>query len=86
MKTEPRPRLRASSIDFFPNRATGQRPRSSGLFFTTSVLRPERLPSYFSATSAETHRVIRENIQHSPLIPALLKGVSAATVLGWKIK
>jgi tRNA uridine 5-carboxymethylaminomethyl modification enzyme len=40
-------------------------------------LRTERLPSYFSATSAETHRVIRENIQYSPLYAGVIKGVSA---------
>jgi tRNA uridine 5-carboxymethylaminomethyl modification enzyme len=77
MKTGTPPRLRASSIDFSQLERQDSDPDPQPFSFTTSVLRPERLPSYFSATSAETHRVIRENIQHSPLYSGVIKGVSA---------
>ena len=77
MKTGTPPRLRASSIDFSRLERQDSDPDPQPFSFTTSVLRPERLPSYFSATSAETHRVIRENIQHSPLYSGVIKGVSA---------
>jgi tRNA uridine 5-carboxymethylaminomethyl modification enzyme len=77
MKTGTPPRLRASSIDFSRLERQYSDPDPQPFSFTTSVLRPERLPSYFSATSAETHRVIRENIQHSPLYSGVIKGVSA---------
>jgi len=77
MKTGTPPRLRASSIDFTRLERQDSDPDPQPFSFTTSALRPERLPSYFSATSAETHRVIRENIQCSPLYSGIIKGVSA---------
>jgi tRNA uridine 5-carboxymethylaminomethyl modification enzyme len=77
MKTGTPPRLRASSIDFSRLERQDSDPSPQPFSFTTIALRPERLPSYFSATSAKTHRVIRENIQHSPLYSGTIKGVSA---------
>jgi tRNA uridine 5-carboxymethylaminomethyl modification enzyme len=77
MKTGTPPRLRASSIDFDRLERQDSDPDPLPFSFTTRALRTERLPSYFSATSAETHRVIRENIQCSPLYSGIIKGVSA---------
>jgi tRNA uridine 5-carboxymethylaminomethyl modification enzyme len=77
MKTGTPPRLRASSIDFTILTRQDSDPEPLPFSFTTSALRKERLPSYFTATSTETHRVIRENIQHSPLYAGVIKGVSA---------
>ncbi|MCE5213076.1 MAG: tRNA uridine-5-carboxymethylaminomethyl(34) synthesis enzyme MnmG [Deltaproteobacteria bacterium] len=77
MKTGTPPRLRASSIDFSRLERQDSDPAPQPFSFTTEKLRSERLPSYFSATSAETHRVIRENIQYSPLYSGVIKGVSA---------
>jgi tRNA uridine 5-carboxymethylaminomethyl modification enzyme len=77
MKTGTPPRLHASSIDFSRLERQDSDPEPQPFSFTTRTLRPERLPSYFAATSAETHRVIRENIQFSPLYSGVIKGVSA---------
>jgi tRNA uridine 5-carboxymethylaminomethyl modification enzyme len=77
MKTGTPPRLRASSIDFSCLERQDSDPAPEPFSFTTKALRPERLPSFFSATSAETHRVIRDNIQHSPLYSGVIKGVGA---------
>jgi tRNA uridine 5-carboxymethylaminomethyl modification enzyme len=77
MKTGTPPRLHASSIDFSRLERQDSDPEPQPFSFTTEKLRTERLPSYFSATSAETHRVIRENIQCSPLYSGIIKGVSA---------
>jgi tRNA uridine 5-carboxymethylaminomethyl modification enzyme len=77
MKTGTPPRLRASSIDFSCLERQDSDPAPEPFSFTTKALRPERLPSYFSATSDETHRVIRDNIQHSPLYSGVIKGVGA---------
>ncbi len=77
MKTGTPPRLRASSIDFSRLERQDSDPDPQPFSFTTSALRTERLPSYFSSTSTETHRVIRENIQYSPLYAGVIKGVSA---------
>ncbi|HOX16145.1 MAG TPA: tRNA uridine-5-carboxymethylaminomethyl(34) synthesis enzyme MnmG, partial [Smithellaceae bacterium] len=77
MKTGTPPRLRASSIDFSCLERQDSDSAPEPFSFTTKALRPERLPSYFSGTSAETHRVIRDNIQHSPLYSGVIKGVGA---------
>ncbi len=77
MKTGTPPRLRASSIDFSCLERQDSDPAPEPFSFTTKALRSERLPSYFSGTSAETHRVIRDNIQHSPLYSGVIKGVGA---------
>ncbi|MBN2398295.1 MAG: tRNA uridine-5-carboxymethylaminomethyl(34) synthesis enzyme MnmG [Deltaproteobacteria bacterium] len=77
MKTGTPPRLRASSIDFSVMERQDSDPDPRPFSFTTERLREERLPSYFSATTAETHRLIRDNIQQSPLYSGAITGVSA---------
>ena len=77
MKTGTPPRLRASSIDFSVLERQDSDPNPQPFSFTTKALRTERLPSYFSATSVATHRLIRENIHYSPLYSGTIKGVSA---------
>ena len=78
MKTGTPPRLKASTIDFSVLERQDSDPSPEPFsFFTTRALRDDRLPSYFTATSAETHRVIRDNIQHSPLYAGVIKGVGA---------
>jgi len=77
MKTGTPPRLKASTIDFSCLARQDSDESPQPFSFTTKALRPERLPSYFAATSAETHRLIRDNIQLSPLYSGIIKGVSA---------
>jgi len=77
MKTGTPPRLKASSIDFSVMDRQDSDADPAPFSFTTQALRTERLPSYFSGTSAETHRVIRDNISHSPLYSGAIKGVGA---------
>jgi tRNA uridine 5-carboxymethylaminomethyl modification enzyme len=77
MKTGTPPRLRASTIDFSRLERQDSDPDPEPLSYTTEELRKERLPSYFSYTTKETHRIIRENIMHSPLYSGVIKGVSA---------
>ena len=77
MKTGTPPRLRASSIDFSRLLRQDSDPDPVPFSFTTERLRSERLPSYFSATTAETHRLIRENIAHSPLYAGVIRGIGA---------
>ncbi len=77
MKTGTPPRIKASSIDFYVLEQQDSDPNPQPFSYTTQALRSERLPSYFSATSAATHKLIRENIQHSPLYSGVIKGISA---------
>jgi len=77
MKTGTPPRLRASSIDFASLERQDSDPEPQPFSFSTKQLRIERLPSYFTATSPETHRLIRDNIQSSPLYAGAIKGIGA---------
>ncbi len=77
MKTGTPPRLRASSIDFSVMERQDSDPDPRPFSFTTERLREERLPSYFAATTPATHRLIRDNIQQSPLYSGAITGVSA---------
>ena len=77
MKTGTPPRLRASTIDFSKLERQDSDPDPEPFSFTTEKLRHERLPSYFSYTTRETHSLIRENIMSSPLYSGTIKGISA---------
>ena len=77
MKTGTPPRLQASSIDFSVLERQDSDPDPEPFSFKTEKLRDERLPSYFSYTTAETHRLIGENIRLSPLYSGAIKGISA---------
>jgi len=77
MKTGTPPRLKASTIDFSVLARQDSDPLFEPFSYRTETLRPERLPSYFGHTTAETHRLIRENIGYSPLYSGVIKGVSA---------
>ena len=77
MKTGTPPRLRASSIDFSRLVRQDSDPDPEPFSFTTERLREDRLPSFFSATTEETHRIIRENIRFSPLYAGVIQGVGA---------
>ncbi len=77
MKTGTPPRLRASTVDFARLVRQDSDPDPEPFSFTTEKLREERLPSFFSATTAETHCLIRDNIRFSPLYAGIIKGVGA---------
>jgi tRNA uridine 5-carboxymethylaminomethyl modification enzyme len=77
MKTGTPPRLRASSIDF--SRLTRQEgdPRPRPFSWRTNSLTVDQLPCFVSHTTQETHRIVRENINLSPLYSGAITGVSA---------
>ncbi len=77
MKTGTPPRLKASSIDFNRLERQDSDPCPEPFSYTTATLREERLPSFFSHTTDETHRLIRENIHLSPLYSGTIQGISA---------
>ncbi len=77
MKTGTPPRLRASTIDFSGLERQDSDPDPVPFSFSTERLREERLPSYFTYTTKDTHRLLRENITLSPLYSGTIKGISA---------
>jgi tRNA uridine 5-carboxymethylaminomethyl modification enzyme len=77
MKTGTPPRLKASTIDFDRLERQDSDPCPVPFSYTTERLREERLPSFFSHTTEETHKLMRENILLSPLYSGVITGVSA---------
>jgi tRNA uridine 5-carboxymethylaminomethyl modification enzyme len=77
MKTGTPPRLKASTIDFDRLERQDSDPSPVPFSYTTERLRDERLPSFFSHTTEETHKLMRENIHLSPLYSGVITGVSA---------
>ncbi|MHB8771621.1 MAG: tRNA uridine-5-carboxymethylaminomethyl(34) synthesis enzyme MnmG [Syntrophales bacterium] len=77
LKTGTPPRLRASTIDFSTLLRQDSDPDPAPFSFTSAGLPEERLPSFFSETTAETHRLIRDNIRFSPLYAGAITGVGA---------
>ncbi len=77
MKTGTPPRLRAHSIDFSSlGLLTGdENPRPFS--WRTTRLSQQQLPCHITHTTAATHRLVRDNIQRSPLYSGVIKGVSA---------
>jgi tRNA uridine 5-carboxymethylaminomethyl modification enzyme len=77
MKTGTPPRLRASTIDFsrLARQEGDARPRPFS--WRTNSLATEQLPCFISHTSQATHRIVRENINLSPLYSGVITGVSA---------
>ncbi len=77
LKTGTPPRLRASSIDFSRFSRQEGDPRPRPFSWRTEALVLDQLPSFSGHTTSETHRIVRDNIRHSPLYSGVIKGVSA---------
>ncbi len=77
MKTGTPPRLKKSSIDFsrFEVQPPEAEPRPFS-FFTEKIDTPQ-LPCYIGHTTAESHRIVRENLGRSALYGGYIQGVSA---------
>jgi len=75
LKTGTPPRLDANTIDF--SRTTpqyGDEPPLPFSYSTERIMNPQ-LPCYITYTNSETHRVIRENLDRSPLYSGKIKSV-----------
>ncbi len=77
LKTGTPPRLRASSIDFSRFSRQEGDPRPRPFSWRTEALAVDQLPCFSGHTTSETHRIVRDNIRHSPLYSGVIKGVSA---------
>ncbi|HAM36008.1 MAG TPA: tRNA uridine-5-carboxymethylaminomethyl(34) synthesis enzyme MnmG [Elusimicrobia bacterium] len=75
LKTGTPPRLNARTIDFARCEVQpGDDPPQPLSHFTPSIARPQ-LPCHITYTNAETHRVIRENLDRSPLYGGRIKSI-----------
>ena len=77
MKTGTPPRLKASTIDFTKMTRQDSDHDPEPFSFTTKELPHKHLSSYFTATTEETHRLIRDNITLSPLYSGEIQGIGA---------
>jgi tRNA uridine 5-carboxymethylaminomethyl modification enzyme len=77
LKTGTPPRLRASSIDFSKLTRQEGDPRPRPFSWRTNRLAVEQLPCFISYTTRETHRIVAESINLSPLYSGVITGVSA---------
>ncbi len=77
MKTGTPPRLKRSTIDLSPFRVLeGDENPIPFSLYTKGILLPQ-VSCHLGRTSPETHRIIRENIESSPLYSGAIKGVPA---------
>jgi len=75
LKTGTPPRLDANTIDFSKTTPQyGDEPPLPFSYSTERITNPQ-LPCYITYTNSETHRVIRENIDRSPLYSGRIKSV-----------
>jgi len=75
LKTGTWPRLDARTIDFaILEEQPGDEPPSP-FSFDTEVIPQSQLPCYLTYTNAQTHAVIAQNLDRSPLYSGVIKGV-----------
>jgi tRNA uridine 5-carboxymethylaminomethyl modification enzyme len=79
LKTGTPPRLRRSSIDFSEMEVHrgDERPRPFSFDTDPVGFAPVQLPSHMTWTSPDTHRLLRESIDRSPLYAGVITGVGA---------
>ena len=75
LKTGTPPRLDASTIDFSKTAPQfGDEPPIPFSYSTERITNPQ-LPCYITYTNSETHRIIRENLDRSPLYSGRIKSI-----------
>jgi tRNA uridine 5-carboxymethylaminomethyl modification enzyme len=75
LKTGTPPRLDARTIDFTKTEAQyGDDPPQPFSFTTLEITNPQ-LPCYITYTNPETHRIILDNLDRSPLYSGKIKGI-----------
>lgn len=75
LKTGTPPRLDARSIDFSKTEPQhGDEPPQPFSYSTVEISNPQ-LPCYITYTNTETHRIIHDNLDRSPLYSGRIKGI-----------
>jgi tRNA uridine 5-carboxymethylaminomethyl modification enzyme len=77
LKTGTPPRLDAKTIDFSKTEAQyGDNPPQPFSYSTEKITNPQ-LPCFITYTNSETHKIIRSNLDRSPLYSGRIKGIGA---------
>ena len=75
LKTGTPPRLAADSIDFsVMGLQEGDVPPPPMSLFTKEITNPQ-MPCYITYTNETTHKIILDNLKHSPLYSGIIKGI-----------
>ena len=74
-KTGTPPRVNARSVDFSKMEKQAGDELSMGFSFSTVEVPQNRAVCWLTYTNAETHRIIRENLDRSPLFSGVIEGV-----------
>ncbi len=75
LKTGTPPRLDARTIDFSKTEAQyGDDPPSPFSYSTEAITNPQ-LPCFITYTNSETHKIIRDNLDRSPLYSGKIQGI-----------
>lgn len=74
LKTGTPPRLDAKTIDFSATELQPGDPFPRPFSFSTEAIIQEQVPCYLTYTNEETHRIIRENLDRSPLYSGVIRG------------
>jgi tRNA uridine 5-carboxymethylaminomethyl modification enzyme len=75
LKTGTPPRLDVNGIDFsVMGIQNGDVPPPSMSIFTSEITNPQ-LPCYLTYTNERTHKIILDNLKHSPLYSGVIKGI-----------
>ncbi|NPA25425.1 MAG: tRNA uridine-5-carboxymethylaminomethyl(34) synthesis enzyme MnmG [Deltaproteobacteria bacterium] len=77
MKTGTPPRMLRRSIDFSRLERQDGDPDPTPFSVSTPSIRQRQLPCFLTRTTAETHAVLRKNLERSPLYNGTITGVSA---------
>ncbi|WDP91595.1 MAG: tRNA uridine-5-carboxymethylaminomethyl(34) synthesis enzyme MnmG [Desulfobacter sp.] len=77
MKTGTPPRLHADSIDFSQFNVHGSDEVPKPFSYTTTEITTPMLPSFMGETNAQTHEIVRKNLEFSALYGGHIKGQSA---------
>ncbi len=76
LKTGTPPRIDGRTIDFsVMQKQPGDTPVPVFSFLGNSAQHPEQLPCWITHTNAETHAIIRQGLERSPLFTGVIEGV-----------
>lgn len=77
MKTGTPPRLQKSTIDFDRFNRQDNEGKPVPFSFSTRKINLPQVPSFIGYTNLNSHRIMRENLEHSALYGGVIKGISA---------